>query len=445
MLDSAAATAAAAAVTVCVVLLQAMAMSPGNNPSLLISDYSFNAPINVDEAGSAFGSSSPFLGDTSNNLPTGFLAFTEGPWAPKCVVRGWVASFAADETRTISIDAKSFDGSVYEKGDADFKVVITGKIRANGVESEIKASYKAAFCNSGSYTASYSAAPMHQVGTYTVSVMAGEHLGWHLPGSPHTVVVKPAPTDPGHSISNLNSVQRIKAGSMQTVTVVARDVYGNLRNAGGDVFNIKVTQGSGACPGSQCRLYSRFPNAANGQYRHTYTVTQAGSYRLAIVLANENGNGQVPVQGSPMDLLVRHAEVDSKKTTAVAAGAETVDNHYAMRQQSLVLWHITAKDKFGNVVADRASTLKVLALLKFSIEDGGGIGNKPDIQGPTLDESTGVFSVSFIQNFTDPAADYSTSIKFNGAEIGGSPFRVAVVPIGVVLVNGTTVTQTNWG
>lgn len=64
-------------------------------------------------------------------------------------------------------------------------------------------------------------------------------------------------------------------GTVQTLTLYARDSYGNLQASQTDVFTVVLTQGAITITGIVTAI-------ANGDYQAQYTLTKTGTYLMAI-------------------------------------------------------------------------------------------------------------------------------------------------------------------
>jgi hypothetical protein len=135
--------------------------------------------------------------------------------------------------------------------------------------------------NDGTYTASYTPTV---AGTDQVGVTLD---GSPVSGSPFSSTVAAGAVDPASSSA---VVPDGVAGNPTTITVVARDQFGNQVATGGASVSVDIT---GANPGS-----ASVTDNGDGTYTATYTPAVSGTDTVSIQI------NSTPVQGSPFTSII---------------------------------------------------------------------------------------------------------------------------------------------
>jgi len=140
----------------------------------------------------------------------------------------------------------------------------------------------------GSAGGTFSAVTDHDNGTYTATftgAKAGSNTikatiaGQSVTSARPAVTVTPGPVSVSQSTISLNSAT-LAAGSKTTVTLTARDAYGNRKTGGG----LKVVFRLGA--GSAGGTFSAVTDHGNGTYTATFTRTKAGYDTVLAAIAS---------------------------------------------------------------------------------------------------------------------------------------------------------------
>jgi hypothetical protein len=97
--------------------------------------------------------------------------------------------------------------------------------------------------------------------------------GFNISGSPFSFQVLPGALSPSDCTITGSGLTVAIAGQTATFTVVARDVYGNVRNSG-DIFTATIT-------GPKNLILSDTDNN-DGTYTFTYSLPVAGTYSMTV-------------------------------------------------------------------------------------------------------------------------------------------------------------------
>jgi hypothetical protein len=143
-------------------------------------------------------------------------------------------------------------------------------------------------------------------GRYLVSVRLGNG---DVPGSPFESVVSAGPTHtPSCTVAGLGLLCA-EAGMPAEFTIFSRDTYGNLREGGGDRFDVGLT-------GPIC-FNATVSDLAGGTYAVRYNTIMCGDYYVSV-----RREGQ-PLTGSPFVLSVVAGRTHGPSCTAVGDGLRT--------------------------------------------------------------------------------------------------------------------------
>ena len=207
-------------------------------------------------------------------------------------------------------------------------------------------------------------------GTYTVDVkMGGMDIycgkGLHGKCSPFTVPVVSGDASHETSSAHGQGLTDSVVGVVATFSIQARDTYGNLREVGGDVFDVTLTHSNNGAGNSDVGVQSDVQHKGivedkgDGTYVVTYTLTLEGYYDVEVRLGGQliltspikpgnvetaAGSPQVSPFGDYTVPVVRAVHWEFYAPTSIATGAglsDAVDNI----QTSFT---INAKDAFGN-------------------------------------------------------------------------------------------------
>lgn len=201
----------------------------------------------------------------------------------------------------------------------------------------------------------------------------------------------------------VNAPQTVVAGTIGSLSITSRDVYGNVRASSDDrgVLTTRVTSASRATT-----VYTMDPPVA-GVYTQRYNGTVAGSYQAVVELIS------VPILDSPVPVTIVHAAISGVRTVVAGAG---VNGGVTQTETSFLL---TARDVFDNVATTAAAGVFTVRVYQTT---GSG---SPEVEFGTAvlsPPSAGVYNVSY----TIPACN-----------IRQDPYRIVVAHNGVDAVTHT--------
>ena len=401
------------------------AVTTGPDGKYYISDYSFNAPMVVDSSGAP----DKLLGDTSNIVPTGFMAFTPGPWTNSRVTSPSATQFdvQAGVKNTIAIDALSYDGKAYTKSDGDFKLTIEGVVDVNGENLTVSTVVTNVTCSSSNNkcTIPYmlSVVTADPMGYYTLTVTVGSgalarvidkgrFLARVVPGIPK-------PVSCTTSLTGSNVV--VTAGKNATVRVLAKDVYSNLVIK--DTFGNTTFRQTLKRAGLSNSVVKSVANK-NGSYDMSYQRTIAGSYDMLIEYLPPRysmGTTAAYVGGAALTVEPEDAVSASGTKGPLSLCFSGCFSSYGNPST----FTIVPRDRFGNALKKKG------AKFKLTVSTIGSNANKSWVAAAesslnklsyTVD---GGYKTSWRENSEN---DYKINIQFGGKHITGSPFRVRVTP-----------------
>jgi Filamin/ABP280 repeat/Legume lectin domain len=237
------------------------------------------------------------------------------------------------------------------------------------------------------------------------SAAAASHriYGWGYAYSGHV--------DAAHCVvaSSGDGAQLVGRAGVQRILVNASDQFGHAvpaSGAGSVRFDV-------ALAGYDGPLDERTSYVANsddaGQFAVLFTVTRAGAYAISVTLGGE------PIDGSPMPIEVRAAELSPVDATVVGPGAESASLGYANHLA------LSMRDRFGNAVRERADSVAV----RLTALDG----DTPAFNATAAYSGVGVYAVSYVppaDAFADVEA-LSLYASVDGEQLRGSPLRVPLV------------------
>ena len=140
-------------------------------------------------------------------------------------------------------------------------------------------------------------------GRYLVSVRLGNG---DVPGSPFESVVSAGPTHtPSCTLSGLGLLCA-EAGAAAEFSICSRDAFGNLRESGGDRYDVSLT-------GPIC-FSAAVTDHGTGAYTARYNTIMCGDYYVSV------RRGGVPLSGSPFVLSVVAGKTHGPSCTALGDG-----------------------------------------------------------------------------------------------------------------------------
>lgn len=242
------------------------------------------------------------------------------------------------------------------------------------------------------YTANY---VPNRTGTDEITVLIND---LEIAGSPFESDVHAGPANAKKT--EVVVPERGTPGQGITVSVRARDAFGNRVRTGGDRVSVDVTGANTARP--------TVTDVGNGTYTSTYTPTAVGVDRIVVKL------GRTAVGGSPFDTVISAGTADASQTTAtLPVGTAGQVSEIVMR----------ARDAHGNALESGGDRVKV------SVRGANRV--TPDV----VDGGDGTYRASYTPTV---AGTDQISITVNGAAINGSPFAGEVEP-GPLVPEWTTI------
>jgi hypothetical protein len=236
------------------------------------------------------------------------------------------------------------------------------------------------------------------------------YRGFNVSGSPFFVDVKSGGTCAGKSFAKGMGLSISTAGRQASFTIIARDVYGNLRTTGGDVFRVRL-EGADANSGI-------VTDAGDGTYPVVYTATVSGYYDMGVIKGASN------VQGSPFRVIVlpgpRH--VPSTNATGYSLTVATAGMAASI--------YITVRDMHGNPQPVLNGAGADGALLQLSLNETfttSWASYFPNIRQDT----TGASALTTFDYTIYKQGYYKMYMKAkqdNMMQIQGSPFKLRVFP-----------------
>ncbi len=298
------------------------------------------------------------------------------------------SSVAAGSTITVTLTAR--DALGHQEPSGGLKVAFgLGSGAAGGTFSPVPATDH----GNGTYTATFTATV---AGKNTITATIGSVA---VTSAAPSVTVVPGAVSLAKSTLAVSASQ-VTSGSTATVTLVARDAYGNQESTGG----LKVTFGLGT--GTAQGAFGPVTDKKNGTYTATFTATIAGSNTITATITTTSGK-QAVASKLPTVIVVPGVFSRSKSTITVLpskiapGGTATVT--------------LTARDANGN----QEPTGGLTVVFKAS----GSAGKI----GAVTDNNNGTYTATFTGTTT--GSDTITA-TINGQSITSTPPTVTVSTTG---------------
>jgi adhesin/invasin len=218
-----------------------------------------------------YGGDGSYQGSVSPGATHQVDAF--GPASPAHSTASVPAGGTAGLSTMVTVQARDQFGNLLTVGGSSVVITVTGANAAGPVAATDN--------NDGTYTVSYTPTV---AGTDQVGVTLD---GSPVSGSPFSSTVAAGAVDPASSSA---VVPDGVAGNPTTITVVARDQFGNQVATGGASVSVDIT---GANPGS-----ASVTDNGDGTYTATYTPAVSGTDTVSIQI------NSTPVQGSPFTSII---------------------------------------------------------------------------------------------------------------------------------------------
>ena len=227
-------------------------------------------------------------------------------------------------------------------------------------------------------------------------LLAITYHGAHLAASPYSVFVHNGPINSSASSASGFGMQGSLAGQAVSITVFARDSFGNLMSDALQQFDV-VLDGPASLRASLARVVTE-----GGTFEYLYTATRAGAYHVSVTTVGSH------LAGSPASVSVKPG--DATAPFCVLTGSANFQGTAGVITTLLV----SARDSFGNQLTS------------------GGDLFIAEIVNPVLartivvpsDDGDGTYTLSFASAL---AGVHSLQVTLSSANIFGSPFAWTVV------------------
>ncbi|GMI42458.1 hypothetical protein TeGR_g13702 [Tetraparma gracilis] len=286
-------------------------------------------------------------------------------------------------------------GDEYPARPGIYSIEATGLIPGTNYSSTITGSieYKDDAPSSAALTASLN---IPFVGDWTISLTGGNSNPQSFFGSPTTITVFPAPTDPASCTTTSPTV--ITAGSDFTATVSTFDAFLNPTSHAADTFSFALDDGRP--PSSVVRA------GTSASVVYSDTMTRAGSYELEVIFHDEE------ISVSPLNFDVLAAAPSAAASTASAGTTTSIESAVDTALQLQAFLH----DEFGNEVFDAPGV--VVNIQGLDPLDPAAVVEHV-LEGPRYSHTVTVLQ--------DLEATLTISFSLDGAPIG-EPLEISVSP-----------------
>jgi hypothetical protein len=276
------------------------------------------------------------------------------------------------------IQAKDVFGNLRSSGGDKFSAEIVP------LNQEFNATISTRFedTNSGVYRCAYK---VTKSGKYMAFITL---FGANILGTPYPITIYSAELDTGGSgLSNFNLL--LTAGIEMTFNVNARDRFGNLRDEGGPLFEVRAIGNQTWAPSN---VTGTIVYESGGMYSGSLTVYVSGNHRLYIT-----SSGTPIDNGLARNLIVLPAQVSLESIVSSQILATAGLSH---------TFYIQARDEFSNHRTEGGG--------QFSSQIVYLDGPMDTIFAVIVDLSRGIFSASF---FPTVSGKYAVFVQLDGDDI----------------------------
>ncbi len=323
-------------------------------------------------------------GAVTGTLPT--IAVTPGAISTsQSTITASSANITAGGTSTITLITRDALGNSINSGGAAIVFSRSGG-GANGTFGTFTD------LANGSYTVVFTGTTAGTATTINATIN-----GTAVTGTLPTITVNPGAVSLSQSTVAIGSAT-IAAGSTSTITLTARDAYGNTLAAGGDTVGFSLSGGS-----ANGNITSQIDNG-NGTYTATFTGTTAGSGTMINATINAGA-----VTGARPTISVIPGAISTSQSL-LAAGLASI------AAGTVTTITLTARDNFNNNLTNGGATVV------FSKSGGTSNGNF----GGVTDNGDGTYSASFTGTTAGSATNISATI--NAGSFTGTQPTIAVTP-----------------
>ncbi len=242
----------------------------------------------------------------------------------------------------------------------------------------------------GSYTATFTATAAGDARAIGATIG-----GAPLTSAAPTITVTPGPVSVVQSSAAIRT-SSLASGDTATITVTARDAFGNALGTGGAAVEVRL--GGGTSAGD----IGPVVDAADGTYRALFTATTVGSARTIVVTID----GDTLTSPAPSVTVTAGALSLAQSTVTVGSATLTSGTSTTLT--------FTARDAGGNALGAGGAAV--------AFTKGGGTSD--GTIGPVTDASDGTYTASF-------TATFAGSARTIGATVGGEAVTSAAPTITV--------------
>jgi hypothetical protein len=272
-------------------------------------------------------------------------------------------------------------------------------------------------------------------GTYLLDVTFQQPDGTdgHVDGSPFPVLVRPAPT---HAFRSRAWGQWLSFGAVKTagleshLRLEAHDLFGNLRQIGGDAFKVRMVHTEHRGAGSI--IHAVVLDLGNGTYdcyarplRSDKASDGLGEYKVHVTL-----NG-VHVADSPYHQSVVPAPVAAQAITVLPRAGE-LGRHPATKVATSAVpssFTVEVRDAFDNWAYNAGDVSADMAVTLTGAKVGAGVSPVPVAQLPVVSGAVVCTTASCTVSYTPTSSgEHRLAVTYRGRHIRGSPFDVTVSP-----------------
>ena len=210
--------------------------------------------------------------------------------------------------------------------------------------------------------------------------------------TPFLLVANPAATNPAYCTVTGGYASAV-VGVAETITLQAKDQFGNLQLGIFEDFSVKLTSADLATT-----VVGTVTWTSNGVYTATYTLAVAGTYSMKITVTPFGTTTPLEIAGSPFAVIC---------TTSSTAPAKTLLSGTGITQAVagvIAVFTITTADANGNVRTSGGDTISV------SLTNGAATLTYNSIQ--VTDNGNGKYTVQYV--ITDVSAAYTLKVTVNG-------------------------------
>eukprot|EP00696_Hemimastix_kukwesjijk_P000896 gnl/Hemi2/11171_TR3860_c0_g1_i1.p1 gnl/Hemi2/11171_TR3860_c0_g1~~gnl/Hemi2/11171_TR3860_c0_g1_i1.p1 ORF type:complete len:800 (-),score=268.87 gnl/Hemi2/11171_TR3860_c0_g1_i1:143-2542(-) len=285
------------------------------------------------------------------------------------------------------VEARDCYGNCRGRGGETFRVLLIGPEVIEPLMEDTK---------DGKYHVSYEG---KLAGEYQVSVTLGVFMRHHIKDSPFKLFMRPGSACAKNCLAFGNGLSTIIAEKTACFKIQSRDQFGNNRDAGGDLFDVKIfTPALDDRPSVQ--LPAEVEDHRDGTHSVTYTTNVSGSHNIQVFYAG------TPISGSPFTVTSLDSSAGRLSLGGKISFATGLTPTISGDATTFV---IRARDHNGHPKHTGGDHFDV------SIKGPSGAGV---VTANVVDNSDGTYNISYV---TTAAGQYCCSVTINGVELESSP------------------------